>query len=650
MTSEDLQLYNYIAKPFIDAIITTLLKPKLDSLSSWLKKGALASKVEDNYYESKFQEYLKHTYKNASIINTLVFPNQNIGIRSVYYPLTITNHDAGFKTIDETLNLSLLEKYPRILISDTAGMGKSTLMKWITLKLIETSSSIPILIELRKLNHKNSLLDEVYNQIDPIDRSFDKDLLLKLIEQGLFTIIFDGFDEVEDEYRQHITTELLSFIKKVPKNKFILTSRPESALSAFGEFQLFHIVPLRPKDAFDIIIKYDVISSIKLADSLIDEATKKIDQVQDFLSNPFLVSLLYKAYSYNKDIPLKKSTFYEEVYTALYKHHDLSKDGYKRNKKSFLDIYDFRTVLRHLAIDTAKLGKTSYTEPEILNHLSQIASKLASLRFKAVDFLDDLLITVPLFVRDGNQVKWAHKSIQDYFAAEFIAVHQHREQILEKIFTLEKDSYFNVIDILYDLDTKLINKVIIYSLVKRIVSHFETAYSSSTFDSYATTDLRKSATFGNTFYIFNPNNPLNFENAVEFVKRECNLPEQFSFDSYSKTAKFPDILMKTSYSRHLLLLLYNREVDIFKEAEIVNAGKRKSRGISMKKDFVIVVDDKEDNPFNSPDIFDEITYLINPIADVMEESAIDYKKCLTLISRIEKDIQLEKTDDFLNGF
>jgi hypothetical protein len=80
-------------------------------------------------------------------------------------------------------------------------------------------------------------------------------------------------------------------------------------------------------------------------------------KVYEFLGNPFLVSLLYKSYSFNEDIPTKKSSFYEEVYSSLYKYHDLSKEGFKGQKKSNLDILDFRIILRAIAFESA-LGKT----------------------------------------------------------------------------------------------------------------------------------------------------------------------------------------------------------------------------------------------------------------------------------------------------
>lgn len=306
-----------IAKPFIDPIVSTIIKPHIEKLGDWLKRKETDSKVFDNYFENKFEDYLIRTYQKLSNINVLVFPNQQINIETIYFPLTIdSTRDRTSKKLDN-IDIDFIKSYQRFLISDTAGMGKSTLSKWIGLSLIKNGTSIPILIELKRLKSNHRVIDEIFNQIDPIDKKFDRDLILKFLELGSFTILFDGFDEIEYTERESVIADLKGFISKTYNNNFFLTSRPDSALSSFGDFQMFHIRPLRERESFELIRKYDAISKYNIADKLIEEIQNKPSQIKEFLINPFLVSLLYQTYSYNKDIPSKKSTFYDEVYTSL---------------------------------------------------------------------------------------------------------------------------------------------------------------------------------------------------------------------------------------------------------------------------------------------------------------------------------------------
>jgi predicted NACHT family NTPase len=138
---------------------------------------------------------------------------------------------------------------------------------------------------------------------------------------------------------------------------------------------MFNIVPLTDKEAYSLIQKYDSICSVKVGDKLIRDIKRNFNQTKELLGNPFLVSLIYSTYTYNQDIPSNKATFYEEIYSALFKRHDLSKDGFTRPKKSRLDIQQFKTILRQLAFDTAKAGTIVYSESEILNFIIKAKEK-----------------------------------------------------------------------------------------------------------------------------------------------------------------------------------------------------------------------------------------------------------------------------------
>ena len=61
-----------IAKPFIDPLISTIIKPHIDKLGDWLKRKETDSKVFDHYFENKFEreQIIDAQYK--------LFPLENI--------------------------------------------------------------------------------------------------------------------------------------------------------------------------------------------------------------------------------------------------------------------------------------------------------------------------------------------------------------------------------------------------------------------------------------------------------------------------------------------------------------------------------------------------------------------------------------------
>lgn len=478
------------------------------------------------WYGNKFQDYLLRTFNRCYYINTLIFPNQQIKLKDLYFPLTIrsTKDNKGFHIDD--FKMELVETYRKILICDSEGMGKSTLTRFMCLSLIEHKSLIPIYIELRKLSQENRILDEIFSQIDPIDKQVSREFILKIIELGDFVFFFDGYDEIPLHSQEFINNELINFVNKSDNNYFIITSRPEDSLTSFGNFQLFNVKPLDFNESCNLLLKFDSVGKTDTSINLIKEIEQSNQNVKEFLKNPFLCSLLFRSYSFSKDIPSKKVTFYNDVYTSLFKAHDLSKDAYKRPKHSNLDEHDFRQVLRELAILTVKKGEVEYDYPTIISYLSISKEKLKNIKFEETKVVEDLLLTVPLFVKEGNRIKWAHKSLQDYFAAEYISYHSQKEDILLKIYDSQNLKYLNIIDLIFELDYKSSRKTILFRVFKDYCEYFGNSYKKFDFIAPNLVNDRKFLTFGIDIWL------------MKFKVKDMNFRDNSVFE------KVHDLIMK----------------------------------------------------------------------------------------------------------
>lgn len=654
MELQEIKDISVLAKPFIDPIISALISPKIEKLKSWLKTQDTKNKVVDNAFEDKFKEYLYRTYRNCSILNVLVFPNQQIQIKDIYQPLTLSSpkEHQNFKV--KVFKSSFIKKYSRLLISDNAGMGKSTLMKWISISLIEQSLSIPILIELKKISREHTLLDEIFNQIDPIDKSFDKELIMKFLELGSFTILLDGFDEVEIGEREEVIEDIQGLVSKASNNWFILTSRPDPELTSFGSFQLFNIQPLEKAESYELIEKYDKINNYHLSEKLKEGIELKFTQVKEFLTNPFLVSLLYKTYTYNKDIPSKKSTFYEEVYSALYKHHDLSKDGFKRNKKSGLDIHDFRLVLRLLAFNTAKKVKVDYTELQLIEYLKEVNKSLSGIEFKEISYAEDLELNVPLFVRDGRNLKWAHKSVQDYFAAEFISSHPKKRELVQRLFDSKKINYLQIIDFISELEPQLFRETIVLSLLKKFTKYCRESYKSCKV-SKSMIRKRQSVTFG-VLYGMQANSDGNkMQNWIEKLRQGMDrMIGEYVLNSVSISTNTKGPLFElfgTSFDQEMINIIGNKGSKFTRKISVDE--KEEEVEITLPDGELVILDDSPDCVFNSNEVFNKVTDKIVSARSSKRSSKsvylLDYDKALEEIKMIENQIKSENESDILEG-
>ncbi len=451
----------------------------LDTAISELYKSAKheIKIAKHDWIKSAFEKYLERRYTKFLTIDTLVFPNRQTLFDILYLPLKLSENefkeDAEITVVDQYPS-SILSAHYRIVVRDNAGMGKSTIAKKVFLSSIRERCAIPILIEVRNLSEKNMILDEIISQFEEIDSQPDKEILFSLIRRGDFTIIFDGLDEIVDENRETVISDIHRFCEKAQDCKFIITSRPERVLSSFGDFKSYTIVPLSIDESFELLNKYDFYSYRKIAGDLVKAlSSEQLAAVKPFLTNPFLTSLIYKTYDHKKDIPLKKEQFYRQVYEALYENHDLAKEGYyKRPKHSNLHIDDFAKVLRYVGYKSLTLSKVQFDKEELLEIIDKASRFYVELDFKPSDFLEDLLTTVPLLREEGLSYRWAHKSIQDYFCARFLIrdALEHRNKILRGF--LNKGNNDNVVDLYFSMEPTKFRHQVLYPFLTDYIKHY----------------------------------------------------------------------------------------------------------------------------------------------------------------------------------
>jgi predicted NACHT family NTPase len=460
-TSVNMQdlIINESVKTSIQILLNNYIVPKLKLINSQRKKE---NKIIESSFSSEFEEYLIRSYNKYSIINSIVLRNNQQKISEIYIPLTLEDAESIHREKKDILHKvseyhnSFFEKYNKILITDTAGMGKSTLLKWLLLDIIKKGEKIPVIIELRKLTDKNTLLDEIIKELNPINSQVDKEFILDLINRGDFIFLLDGFDEIPFDYKISVTNDLQEFIWKANNNLFVISSRPEPETSGFIGFKEFHIQPLELEEAYTLLRKYG--KNHEKVETLIKtiQDHRTLGQIGDFLKNPLMVSLLFKGYEYKPLIPNKKHIFYYNVYNALFDEHDLTKGGsYIHEKKSNLDIEQFHSILRKLGYLSLKQNTIEFDKATLLGLIEQSKTNCYDVNFKNIHFLHDLYLTVPIFVKEGNLYKWSHKSFMEYFAAQYIYkdTGEHKNTILQAICRSKKIStYNNLLDIYYDID------------------------------------------------------------------------------------------------------------------------------------------------------------------------------------------------------
>ncbi|PPT55947.1 hypothetical protein XarbCFBP8138_09550 [Xanthomonas arboricola] len=451
----------------IKGATSTVVKEFITSVISPYLRGMTSKKVEAKL-RSNLSKYVKIIEYKTRFFSSFANAGGVLTFEEIYEPLTLQAESPVFSLQISTYPTSLFQKSRCVAITDDAGMGKSTLAKYIVRRAIYENKGIPLLIELRRVRASHTIMQCLQEELTgSTEGDQEHEGLTELFSRGNFIFVLDGFDEVEESLRPGLIVEINQISARFPFCYFILTSRPEYSISLFPEFLQVGIKKLTRKQAHSLIRRYDAGRGLdKLLIPRIDEAN-----VGDFLGNPLLITLLYRAFDHRNSVPPKRTIFFRQVYDALFQDHDLAKgDAYSRVKECGLDSEDFHKLLRALGFETLKSGRVSYSANELSGFISQSIVR-ADMKVGVKNVLQDILKAVPIFQRDGLEIKWAHKSFQEYFASQYILLDMAtlRDDLIKKMFaSSEVERYRELFRFFGEFDVGLLRNLCILPLLETI--------------------------------------------------------------------------------------------------------------------------------------------------------------------------------------
>jgi len=270
------------------------------------------------------------------------------------------------------------------------------------------------------------------------------------------------------------------FVDRTDVGRFIITSRPELPFSDYTDFTSFKIKELNREEAHSLITKYG--SAYKIEDrakALLEELKARHDgPVESFLKNPLLASLLFQAFEFKSVIPVKRGVFYRQVFDALFETHDLNKEtGYVREKKTGLHHDDFLRAVRAIAKLFRERRVVEVGANEFLEMAKTVSKSLCpDLSFTAEAFLGDVVNAVPIFVRDGQYVRWAHKSLMDYFLCEFLLrdYSESKEEALHaNAFGIAAQTNENFLVLVHEADPILFAQAVTIPAITLLIKKYE---------------------------------------------------------------------------------------------------------------------------------------------------------------------------------
>lgn len=357
-------------------------------------------------------------------------------------------------------------------ISGSAGCGKSILMKHLFVQLCIKTNKLPIFFELREINPAIldffELIKEKLSN-NSVDISYEN--IKKMLSHGDFIIFLDGFDELNQEYRSNLLKQLVLVKNNSLDIDIIISSRHDDLLFSNNNIAIFDIAPFNIDQACTLIrkIPYD-------DDSLKNQFIKDLEnglfeKHKSFLSNPLLLTIMLMTYGEHAHIPSKITTFYDQAYSALFSQHDARKSAFKRIRKTTLDINDFAEAFAAFCFLSLRQEEISFSEVSA-NFLIKKSQELTAIPIKSEDFLDDLIKSVCLLIKDGLVITFTHRSFQEYFTALFIKNLKNQEAQKKLIYHFSQ-SHKNVLYLLWNLAPRLIDECYILPGIQLLRNHLK---------------------------------------------------------------------------------------------------------------------------------------------------------------------------------
>lgn len=402
-------------------------------------------------YNLALKEYLKIKADNLSKIKMAFFSSDVVDLREIYVPQNLVFKDDSYSKEEF---IKLLPQHKKMIVSATAGSGKSCFLKSIFIDIIVNKVNLfPLFLELRKVNETgDSMFQTLLADISIHNDKFDSEHLNYLLNRKKTILFLDGFDEVNHDLKSQYLKEVNELAEKHPQLIIIVSSRPEYNDFKDWVFDVAEIAPLNLSQAIEIIqkLRYEEDVKYRFIQALNDNL---FSAHKSFSSNPLLLTIMLVTYEQFGDIPDKVHIFYDLAYQALYNKHDVSKQGFRRKSSTGLDMYALRDVFSLFCLIT--YSKQVFEMPE--GDLDALLGKCLAhfkhdIKYDALK--TELLSNVPLLMRDGLNYCFTHRSFQEYFTAYYLTNNKASMQIFSKIGARYRSD--SIIDMMFDMNREVL--------------------------------------------------------------------------------------------------------------------------------------------------------------------------------------------------
>jgi NACHT domain len=462
---------------FLEAVAGSIVGAVVKSVSpkiiSSISKAAMQTSTKMlAKLESTFAPHVEATFQKCNFVQTIFTNEKKIPLKEIYTNLYISRHN---KIRDDDI-ITKINKIGNIVLSGTGGAGKTMLMKYLALSVIENPiGKIPLYIELRNLpahipaNFNRTIFDNCCIEAD--DQGYR--IFQEGLRNGLFIIFFDGLDEVTSESREQVFNSIKRMAREFKKCNVIASTRPEIDTRNWGELETYKLVGLTLNQAKNLIQKTDFPQELK-TEFLALMTQEFFQKYESFFSVPLLCSLMLFTYHEFQSVPSRITVFYEQAFETLMRRHDRAKEGYfKRDFDCGLSSDRFRSIFSAFCYRTLAKQEVSFTDEKFRYHLSR-AAEVTEIEVDIDKYASDLVSSVCVIMRDGLNLHFIHRSFQEYFAAIFLLRYKGADAFELYVSLFEALNINDVSSMAADIDIQAFEREWAFPACDKIKSELDT--------------------------------------------------------------------------------------------------------------------------------------------------------------------------------
>ena len=332
------------------------------------------------------------------------------------------------------LKLITQKRGHRLFILGKPGAGKTTFLRYLTLRAIEGRiSKVPVFISLKawSMSDEKELLPFIVKEFEICNFPDAERFVKYILGTGEALVMFDGLDEVnqEDGQRRRLTLLLQNFAKQYPACQCLITCRIAASEYYFEGFQDVEIADFDEKQINTFMRKWfqdDKIKREAFHKAFDDKQNKAIRELGN---TPILLTLLCLTFEANMGFPQHTANIYEEALDILLRQWDETRNIQRDQVYKNLTPRRKQAMFAHIAAVTFEKGdyfiKQQRLEKLIVDYLAKLTPPADEIDGQQV--LKAIEVQHSLFVeRTKNIYSFSHLTFQEYFTAKYITDNESR--------------------------------------------------------------------------------------------------------------------------------------------------------------------------------------------------------------------------------